>query len=675
MRRFLRRFAVALAVLVAFAVVAGAVTAALLRIDVAPVPTAVLNSTRLPLEAAWDVLGRSVSADEAAKLAGTPQGDATLSPAAGAVRIDEELVRRGREIFYRETFGNEVFFSDVLGVLDGGLSSVRFASAIAALAGRGTSNLEVRLARDVKVGERLYREGEVVRTGLDVPRGENMPLGIRMFYDRGTIRVGVTCSLCHATVDRVSGQVVEGAPNADLDLGLLLALSANPAALWPQSGVQSLKEFQTIPDRFVRRSIGGTDLLPDPVPFADAIRAMLASWPAGSVDSTADFVVNPTSIPSAFTREAWPYGWSGQAALGPFRGLAALSDLVHGLGNDTTALAPAAGARAGIDSELYLATLLQAAPASAFRFDPAAGDRPSEVFAAADPTPGVFGLGRFAALPGQSRANYMTANGLIPIQAGRPVGEAMAALAAFQNTLRPPDAVRPGSAADKPPSDRQTVELGRRVFARAGCTACHEGPALSSHRVWPAQVIGTEPSRARAFANREKDIAKPQIFAPDTPHPLPAEPTLLPVPIPDEGQLKLAWGHNETEGGYKVPGLLGLAWTAPYLHDGGVAVGPDPDRRVGVAATVASGIAPDPRNSLRALIDRQLRRAVTDANEAAPALARAHVSGAGHAFWVDREGGYTEAERDAVVDYLLSLDRPQVAPAPDAAPGSSSPQQ
>lgn len=668
MRRILRRLALALAVLVGVAIVGFAIAAALVRFDrtAMPADTAVLNPDRLPLDAAYDVLGRAVSADEAAKLADTAQGRDLLSPRAGAVRIDDDLVRRGRDVFYRETFGNEIFFSDVLGVLEGGLSAFDVGSAIFALAGRGTTNLEVKLARDVKVGDRLWRAGETVRTGLDVPTGAAVPLGIRLFYDRGAVRIGVTCALCHATVDKTSGRVVEGAPNTDLEAGLLLALAANPAALWPQSGIQSLADFQTRPDRFVRQQAGGTGLLPDPAAFADAIRAMLGGWPAGSVDTTADLVVNPTSIPSAFTRDAWPYGWSGQAAIGPFRGLAALSDLVHGLGGDTLALAPAARAMLGVDQELYLGALLQEAP-SGFRFDPAAGTRPSETVAGVDPTPGVPGVGRFVALPGFVRANYVTASGLVPVQPERPAGEAMAALAAFQNRLRPPDAVRSGSAREKPPADRATVDLGRAVFVRAGCAACHEGPALTSHRIWPAQIIGTEPSRARAFANREADVARPQIFATDTPVPLPAEPVLVPVPIPDEGQLKLAWAHNQTQGGYKVPGLVGLAWTAPYLHDGGIAVGPDPERRAGVAATVLAGIAPDPRNSLRALVDRALRREVIEANRQAATLPRTRVTGEGHVFWADTEAGYTEAERDALLDYLLSLDRPQVASAPDAA--------
>jgi hypothetical protein len=662
MRRFLRWLGFGLAGLLALLIIGLAVAASLIRLDrvVLPGEDAVLNRDRLPVEAAFDVLGRSVSSAEADAMQATPEGRAALSPAAGAIRVDGALVSAGRDIFYRETFGNEVFLSDILGILDGGLSPLGYASAIAALAGRGTTDLRVRLSRDLRVGDRIWRAGETVPTGLDVPKGEWLPLGIRLFYDRGAVRVGVTCALCHARVDAATGRVVEGAPNTDLNVGLLLALAGNPAAVWPQTGLQSLAEFQTRPDRFVRRSTEGTVLVPDPVPLAATIREMLGLWPRGSVDTTGDLVVNPTSIPTTFTREAWPYGWSGQAAIGPFRGLASLSNVVHGLGSDATALAPAAQTLFGVDPELYLATILQGAPDSAFRFEPGTGEKPSDIFAAADPTPGVPGVGRFVSMPGFLRANYVTSYGLLPVRPGEPVGYATAALAAFQDRLRPPDAVRPGSGGDRPPATRAVVDLGRRVFERAGCAACHSGPALTSHRVWPAEVIGTEPSRARAFAGLEANVAQPQIYATDTPVPVPTGARLVPVPIPDEGQLKLAWAHNRTQGGYKVPGLLGLAWSAPYLHDGGVAMGRDIEGAAGAAHPA------EPRNSLRALVDRSLRAKVTAANEASPALTRARVTGAGHAFFVDREAGYTEAERDALVDYLLSLDRLQPEPAPDA---------
>ncbi|WP_375461921.1 cytochrome C oxidase Cbb3 [uncultured Enterovirga sp.] len=640
---------------------AGAVGAALTtRRDYVPMPleTEILNTERLPLAAAYDILGRAISRAEAETLKGSDPGRRLLLPEAGAVAIDDALVQAGREAFYRETWGNEVFLSDVVGLFDGAVSTLELALSLAELRGNGTTDLRVRLSRDVKVGLRQYRAGEIISTGLDVPRGEFVPLGLRAFYDRGRVRVGVTCALCHASVDPASGRVVEGAPNTDLASGLLLALSANPSALFPQTGIGNLDAYRTRPDNIVRTSTGRSDVLPDPEGLEPAVRAMLGAWPPGSFDTTIDAANNPTSIPTAFTAGAHPYGWSGQAAIGPFRGLSALNNSMHGMGADTMTAAVAAPQLLGIDTEIYLGTILQRAVSPDFRFDTRDGRKPSELLWTADPTQGSPGVTHLVVLPSFPAATYVTTNSLVMARPGETVSRQIDGLSAFQNRLRPPPLPR------RSERDRAVIERGRATFDRAGCLACHSGPALTSNRVWPASVIGSEPSRARAYVRTEEGIAKPVVLAPDTPAPVPDEPRLLPVPVPDEGQLKLGWGHNRTGGGYKVMHLQGLRWSAPYLHDGGVAVGPDPERRAGMAETTMAGIAPDPANSLRALVDRSWRARVTAANRTSATVQLARVTGEGHAYWVDAQAGFSEEDRDALVAFLLSIDGPLPEPAP-----------
>jgi hypothetical protein len=68
-------------------------------------------------------------------------------------------------------------------------------------------------------------------------------------------------------------------------------------------------------------------------------------------------------------------------------------------------------------------------------------------------------------------------------------------------------------------------------------------------------------------------------------------------------------------------------------------------------------------NSLRALIDRTLRQQVIAANAAAPSLRAMHVQGTGHAFWVDAETGFTPADQEALIQYVLAL-RQALTPAP-----------
>ncbi|MEQ4599586.1 MAG: cytochrome C oxidase Cbb3, partial [Methylobacteriaceae bacterium] len=247
------------------------VAGSLARFSYAPMPEAgdLLNPDRSPIETAFDVLGRRIARDEAERLKATPEGRTALSPESGAVAIDDALVRRGREAFYRETFGNEVFLSDVMGMLDGGLTPFEVARAILMLGGAGTTNLKVRMARDVTVGDRVWKTGELVPTGLDVPRGSPFILGIRTFYDRGHLRMGITCALCHTAVDPQSGKVVEGAPNTDLNAGLLMALASNATAYF-MHGSADPSAHPGDPARSVTTEDGAKSALPDPARFEAA---------------------------------------------------------------------------------------------------------------------------------------------------------------------------------------------------------------------------------------------------------------------------------------------------------------------------------------------------------------------------------------------------------------------
>jgi hypothetical protein len=141
----------------------------------------------------------------------------------------------------------------------------------------------------------------------------------------------------------------------------------------------------------------------------------------------------------------------------------------------------------------------------------------------------------------------------------------------------------------------------------------------------------------------------------------------------------LAFAQGDQGGGYKVPSLVGLAVTAPYLHDGGIAAAADAlahpetgsdggwvvahEDRVGASGTVMHGFAPDPRASLRVLIDRRLRTAVVEKNRTDVRLARANVEGSGHAFWVDTIAGFSVRDQDDLIAFLLSIDdEPEIVP-------------
>jgi hypothetical protein len=105
-----------------------------------------------------------------------------------------------------------------------------------------------------------------------------------------------------------------------------------------------------------------------------------------------------------------------------------------------------------------------------------------------------------------------------------------------------------------------------------------------------------------------------------------------------------------------VKGLLGLWWSAPYLHDSSIAVGVDAETELGIPGTLRRGRDVDPVNSLRALLDRGLRSRVIEANQSDAAMQKAKVLGIGHEHWVDEQAGYSLEDQSALIDYLFSLE-------------------
>ncbi|TCW40582.1 hypothetical protein EDC32_101228 [Laceyella sacchari] len=81
------------------------------------------------------------------------------------------------EAFYKETFGNEAFLTDIMGMVDGAISVPAIMKAIIKLRGKGTDNLKVELAKTVTVGGKTFRKGTLVDTIINVPKGTYLPLG------------------------------------------------------------------------------------------------------------------------------------------------------------------------------------------------------------------------------------------------------------------------------------------------------------------------------------------------------------------------------------------------------------------------------------------------------------------------------------------------------------------
>lgn len=147
------------------------------------------------------------------------------------------LWRQGRKIFRHDTLGSERFFTDGL-ELHRAVETVSPATALAV----GLKVDVERLPREIR---RALAMGEV---DLDDPAVTVLLLqldavvGLSAEVDSGRIEtLGITCALCHSTVDDSFapgiGERLDGWANRDLDVGTILSLAPNLAALADLVGV------------------------------------------------------------------------------------------------------------------------------------------------------------------------------------------------------------------------------------------------------------------------------------------------------------------------------------------------------------------------------------------------------------------------------------------------------
>ncbi|WP_318503375.1 electron transport protein [Bacillus sp. T3] len=560
----------------------------------------------------------------------------------------EDAVQLGKKLFYQETFGNEVFFTDVLGLFNGTFTIPNITKAILKLKGNGTHNLKVEAAKTVKIGNRTIEKGELIETGLDVAKGAYAPVGVKFKYDDGRIKAGISCAVCHATVDK-EGNVVQGIPNSDLNIGLTLALGTNTASYFTHTEMENLKNFIKDTKRVVTTSEGKSEALPDIEALEEYVDREIVKWPKGSNDTTIDFHNNPVQIPDAYTKGDHPYGWSGQGQIGPFKGISAAINNAHSQNMDAVSQTNISKPVLNIDKEVYLGTLLQNAANKKFRYDPKSGEKPTDFFAKVDPTPGVDGVNELIPSASFPKISFLTSIGLLSSSPGYRAWEQMNAVSAFMNSLHP---MKTSLEIQKSQKDE-----GRRIFEQGGCISCHGGQYLTNNKLISPKVIGTNDSRAKAFKKTENYFDEPVMYDDQTPVPLPKNPIKHRIQMTkeQEEQLKLGWAHGDTGGAYKTPSLYGLYWSAPYLHDGGVAVGPNLLTDLGVPGTYLKNNVPDSRNSLLALIDSKLRMKVIAENKKNEAVKSANVTGEGHEFWIDETTGFNQQQQQALIDYLLTV--------------------
>lgn len=183
--------------------------------------------------------------------------------------LDPKLVQQGQQIFRYETFGDETFWTDQLHMNQVIESAVSPNTALSVGLKVDAAALPAAVVAAIQSGQADLNDPQTTLVLLQ----NNAVVGVKGQVSQnqdGTLkldRVGITCALCHSTVDnsfaKGIGNRLDGWPNRDLNPGLIISLS--PALDQPT-------------------------------------KAIYASWGAGFYDPrfNHDGLSNPVVIPPAF---------------------------------------------------------------------------------------------------------------------------------------------------------------------------------------------------------------------------------------------------------------------------------------------------------------------------------------------------------------------------------------
>ena len=366
-----------------------------------------------PLDS-YDYFGKSLTPEEAEQLV-RDKGLDPLNPVSyervGAVHITQQLLDSGENIFFNRKIGDTFGLQGVFGFGTGlAIIQPELTQAIRDLHGLPTSNLRLTLQNDLTLGSHTYPKGSVISTGLNVKALGTFPIGLMATGD-------LTCAICHVELSKL-GSSLKGAPNGDLNVRLLVALSPNTAAGFARLSLNPLDPKYQGNGKTIIDSHNQLVNLPDPLKFETAFDDAVLAVPFGNFESSPDGINNTTQIPNVFTFNRNPYFADGQFAVGPFAGVSAVNNAVHSSEVNLLAAAQLSPQTIGIDTEVYLGVALQNAANPQLRLPEGTPVKPSEWLRRVAPDPTQAELENQIPAPGTSsypnlKPTLFTYNGLI----------------------------------------------------------------------------------------------------------------------------------------------------------------------------------------------------------------------------------------------------------------------
>ena len=146
----------------------------------------------------------------------------------------DKLFDEGRQIFRHDTFGSEAFWSGKLRLHEA-IAGERFGGVGHGLEPKDALKLGLKVDTGVlpKILGEAVKGGSVdlgdVKTTMELLKADAV-VGVAAKFDGDRlVSVGITCALCHSTVDdaimKGAGNRLDGWPNRDLDVGAIVALA------------------------------------------------------------------------------------------------------------------------------------------------------------------------------------------------------------------------------------------------------------------------------------------------------------------------------------------------------------------------------------------------------------------------------------------------------------------
>ncbi|HUR92264.1 MAG TPA: hypothetical protein VMY38_06290 [Gemmatimonadaceae bacterium] len=203
-----------------------------------------------PLQTRWSTRTIVVATLLVTVIGGVIAGCVATQPGAGSaptgfdVRSDmsPQTLAEGQRVFRFETFNDEKFWTDTARMHEVVQKSVSPNTALSVGLKVDAEAIPAAVAAAIRAGQVDLNSPATTVTLLKLNAVVGLRGTVNTVGGRDTlVRLGVTCALCHSTVDnsfaRGIGRRMDGAPNVDLDVGAIIALS--PAITAAQKAVYS----------------------------------------------------------------------------------------------------------------------------------------------------------------------------------------------------------------------------------------------------------------------------------------------------------------------------------------------------------------------------------------------------------------------------------------------------